>query len=169
MYYEDSNESSLLVWGVVFLIYALPVFFVIFCGGVGAWVERRHYRSIREREARWLHLPAIPTRTLDSTRGIAEARLVAVSVVISLDRFKRFLASLRNIFGGRVKSYETLLDRSRREAVLRMKEECSDADLIANLRIETSSIANSRGKQGVGGIEVLAYGTAIRYTRDLTH
>lgn len=160
----DSDELESFYGIFIVMIYVLPVFFVVFCGGVGAWVERRHYRSIREREVAMRHLPAVPTRGLDPEREVAEARLVAASVVISLDRFKRFLAGLRNIFGGRVRSYETLLDRSRREAVLRIKAECPDADIITNLRLETSSIANSRGKAGLGGIEVLAYGTAIRYT-----
>lgn len=160
---DQADTDALFFWIFVILIYVLPVFFVVFCGGVGAWVERRHYRSIREREAAMRALPAVPTKDWEAGRRVAEARLVASSVVISLDRFKRFLAGLRNLFGGRVRSYETLLDRSRREAILRVKEQCPDADIITNLRIETSSIANSRGKQGLGGIEVLAYGTAIRY------
>ena len=37
--------------------------------------------------------------------------------------FKRFLANLRRLIGGRVKSYESILDRARREALLRMKTE----------------------------------------------
>ena len=84
-------------------------------------------------------------------------------MVVSLDYFKRFLASLRNLFGGRVRSYESLLDRARREAVLRMQDECPEADMILNFRMETSSIANTKGKQGAGGVEVLAYGTMVRY------
>ena len=41
--------------------------------------------------------------------------------MVSVDYFKRFLAGLRMIFGGRVSSYESLLDRARREALLRMR------------------------------------------------
>jgi uncharacterized protein YbjQ (UPF0145 family) len=47
---------------------------------------------------------------------------VSGSVVVSVDYFKRFLAGLRTLVGGRVTSYETLLDRARREAILRCKE-----------------------------------------------
>ncbi|MCI5128213.1 MAG: hypothetical protein D3907_06860, partial [Candidatus Electrothrix sp. AUS3] len=39
--------------------------------------------------------------------------------------FKRIVAGLRNIFGGNVQSYETLVDRARREAVI-IGEETSD-------------------------------------------
>ena len=81
-------------------------------------------------------------------------------MVISVDYFKRLLASLRNFFGGSIQAYETLLDRARREAILRMKENCKNADEIINLRIETSSI--SKGKRNtIGSVEVLAYGTAL--------
>jgi uncharacterized protein YbjQ (UPF0145 family) len=87
-------------------------------------------------------------------------------VVISIDYFKRFLAGLRNIFGGEVSSYETILDRARREAILRMKEAAKEADIIINLRIETSTIAKS-SKNQVGCSEVLAYGTAITFADEI--
>ncbi|MFT6733724.1 MAG: hypothetical protein ACJAS9_001914 [Polaribacter sp.] len=49
-----------------------------------------------------------------------------------MDYFKRFLAGLRNIFGGRVVTYESLVDRARREAILRMKEKCPAAPSLIN-------------------------------------
>jgi uncharacterized protein YbjQ (UPF0145 family) len=90
------------------------------------------------------------------------AMLVYGSVVISVDYFKRLLANLRNIFGGKVKSYETLIDRARREAILRMKEMAGDARVIVNVRIETATIGRKANQKGVGCIEAIAYGTAIR-------
>ncbi len=86
------------------------------------------------------------------------------SAVISIDYFKRFLAILRNIFGGRIRSYESLVDRARREAILRMKAEAkkNHADIIINFRMETSTIGRSANQKGqVGSVEALAYGTAI--------
>ena len=84
------------------------------------------------------------------------------NVVISVDYFKRFVAHLRMIFGGRVHTYESLLDRGRREALLRMQAEASDlgATMIFNTRFETSSISKG-GRDSVGSVEVLAYGTAV--------
>ena len=70
--------------------------------------------------------------------------MVCGSAVISIDYFKRILAGLRNIFGGTVKSYETLIDRARREALLRMKEKADDATMIINVRIETSTIGKTK-------------------------
>jgi uncharacterized protein YbjQ (UPF0145 family) len=131
----------------------------------GRYAEKKHYRSIIRREQDFLRLPAVTLKgALDNTRQVQSARLVAGSVVISIDYFKRFLASLRNLFGGNVVSYETLIDRGRREAILRMKEQMPDADIIVNTRIETAVIgASANQKNNVGSIEVLAYGTAVRY------
>lgn len=139
--------------------------FLLFFGAwwVGAMLERKHYQSIREREAALLHLPAISMRTADSGRLVAEARLVTGCVVVSNDYFKKVLAGLRKIFGGRLRSYESLVDRARREAVLRMKEASGGADAILNVRLETSTISRTSRDKGMGAIEVVAYGTAIRY------
>jgi uncharacterized protein YbjQ (UPF0145 family) len=92
---------------------------------------------------------------------IRSARLVYGSAVISVDYFKRILAGLRNIFGGKVKSYESLLDRARREALLRMKEMAGDATVIVNVRIETAAIGKQSRRKNIGCLEAMAYGTAI--------
>lgn len=130
----------------------------------GQLAERRHYKSILKREAETINVPLLTLKTVPPQITQCKIHLVAGNVVISIDFFKRFLAGLRNIVGGRVKSYETLLDRARREAILRMKEKAikDGAIVITNVRIETASInKNSARRQSVGSIEVLAYGTAI--------
>ncbi|MCI5168030.1 MAG: YbjQ family protein [Candidatus Electrothrix sp. GM3_4] len=66
--------------------------------------------------------------------------VVSGSTVRAKHAGRDIMAGLRNIFGGNVRSYETLVDRARREAVLRMKESCPKADQIINLRLETSSV-----------------------------
>ncbi len=128
----------------------------------GQYFERKHYRSILKRESDTLHVPLLTLKTVPSELKRCDAELVAGNVVVSVDYFKRFLAGLRAIVGGRVKSYESLVDRARREAILRMKEQAIDkgAIMVTNVRIETSSISKGRRKT-IGSIEVLAYGTAI--------
>lgn len=160
---DDPATFELLDWIVVALVYGLPVLGLVFFGCIGAYVERRHYASIRAREAATAALPIVTLKTLEPGRPVAGAELVSTEVVISHDHFKRFLASLRSIFGGRIRSYDTLMDRARREALLRLKEQNPGASVIANLRLETLTIAKSAGNKGVVAVEVLAYGTAVRY------
>ena len=129
--------------------------------GFGQVAERRHYRSIVEREARLNALPAIASRHPPTEPHYRHA-LVTGSTVISVDYFKRFLAALRNLFGGRVTSYESLLDRARRESLLRMKQQASSmgAVMVFNVKYETASISKGAGNT-IGSVEVLAYGTAL--------
>ncbi len=126
----------------------------------GTLVEKRHYNSIHEREEEVKSLPTIGLKKPLNEEGITSCRLVNGSVVISIDFFKKFLAGLINFFGGNISSYETLVDRARREAILRLKEDAKGASEIINLRIETSSITKNTNSN-VGAVEVLVYGTAI--------
>jgi len=157
------NPEIIIVLVFIVLSFIGPV--IMFFGGwfIGSQIEKNHYKSIRSREQLFARLPAVPTRTADAGRQIAESRLVVGAVVISNNPFKKFLARLRMIFGGRLRTYESLLDRARREAVLRMKEAFPNADAILNLRMETSTISRTRRDGGMGAVEVVAYGTAIRY------
>jgi len=142
----------------------LIIFLTLLISGYlfGQYFERKHYRSILKRESDTLHLPLLTLKTVPDDIKRCNAAFVAGNVVVSVDYFKRFLAGLRAIVGGRVKSYESLVDRARREAILRMKEQAIDkgAVVVTNVRIETSSISKGRRKT-IGSIEVLAYGTAI--------
>lgn len=152
--------------GIAGLINLLVFILLLALGfGVGAMLEKRHYASIRQREKKFADLPAVATKLLDpaTAHATADSRLVMGNVVVSVDYFKRFVAGLRNLVGGRVKSYETLIDRARREAVLRMKAEARalGANLVFNVKFETASISKGAGRQSIGSVEVLAYGTAL--------
>ncbi len=133
----------------------------------GRGFERRHYASIRAREQQLSHVMVTTMKTVPGLGDATESELVLGAVVVSIDYFKRFAASLRNLFGGRVQSYETVIDRARREAQLRMKEQAvaRGYDTIVCSRIETSRLASSHGNnQGIAGIEIVAFGTAVRLT-----
>ncbi|WP_416666832.1 YbjQ family protein [Egbenema bharatensis] len=60
--------------------------------------------------------------------------------------------------------YESLLERGRREALLRMKEEAAKwgANQVLNVRMETSNIGRQTGDRGLVAIEMIAYGTGVR-------
>jgi len=143
---------------VIFLVLAILGY------SAGTWAEKRHYRSINKREKELIKLAVVTAEGSFPPERIANATLVSGSVVVSIDYFKRLLAILRNIFGGRVKSYESLVDRARREAILRMKESAKElgANMIINMRLETATIGRSANKKkSVGSVEAIAYGTAI--------
>jgi len=143
---------------VPFVVVLLGTYFI------GSTIERRHFADILAREATYRAFPVVTFETVPADWNVTSSDLAQGSVVISVDYFKRFLASLRNLVGGRVKSYEPLLDRARREAVLRMIEDARARgyDAILNARIETSRIATGQQNKGVAGVEMLAFGTAVK-------
>ncbi|HID69917.1 MAG TPA: YbjQ family protein [Desulfobacterales bacterium] len=148
------NNSDLIIFGILIMLGYVT----------GSIAEKRHYASIKEREEEMVKLPVVSIRNVYPDSDILDSGLVMGSAVISIDYFKRFLAILRNLFGGRVRSYESLVDRARREAILRMKEKArrNNADIIINFRLETSAIGKSANrKRQIGSVEALAYGTAI--------
>lgn len=147
-----------------FLPLGLPLALLMLAYFTGSLIERRHYRSIRERELSWRELPAITLCSVPEAWQVTDSGLVSGSVVISVDYFKRFLSGLRMLFGGRVKAYESLLDRARREAILRLKQtaRADGFDAVINVRVETTRMANARRENSVAGLEVLVFGTALK-------
>jgi uncharacterized protein YbjQ (UPF0145 family) len=97
--------------------------------------------------------------------SVERSSLVMGEAVIATDYFKSFAAALRNIVGGEVRAYQSLMIRARREAALRMLEGARrfGANEVCNVRFETSNIrsSSSRGSNAAASIEVLAFGTAV--------
>jgi uncharacterized protein YbjQ (UPF0145 family) len=145
----------------LFILLLLGYFF-------GQMAEKRHFHSIIKREEEYREILTFAKRFPISNEGDQKAELVGGNVVISVDYFKRFAASLRNLIGGRVTTYESLLERARREAILRMKADARRKGLntIVNVKLETASI--SKGSQSqVGAVEVYAYGTGLLSSHNL--
>ncbi len=142
-----------------FVIFVTAVFFI------GQHIQKKHFVSLDNRERALLHLPAVVGRKVFNDEDVEKAWLVHGTVVVSGDYFKMMLAGLIKFFGGRISAYESLLDRSRREALLRMKESAASdgAHMVVNVRFETSKIdGGNPSQQTTGMFEMLAYGTAIR-------
>ncbi|HWP67294.1 MAG TPA: heavy metal-binding domain-containing protein [Candidatus Limnocylindria bacterium] len=132
---------------------------------VGRRIEARHFTELRERERSSLGLPVLTARHVDPSWDVADAALVTGIAVVSIDYLKLVAASLRNFFGGRLATYETLLDRARREAVLRMKDaaRARGATVVLNVRLEIASVSgfDAGGYGAARAAEVIAYGTAL--------
>lgn len=144
----------------------LLVFLVLLVIGLvfGRMAESNHYKRIKEREERYQKTPILTSRLLPEDRAVESTRLATGSVVIAVDFFKMFLASWRMFFGGEMRSYSSLIDRARREAILRMRESAPDADLFVNLRFETADISGKL--KGTPNIELFAYATAVRFRQN---
>lgn len=125
---------------------------------VGRVLENRHLAELDRREAATASVVLVDVKTLPAGMEAADGSLVMGEVVIASDYFKTFAASLRNIVGGEVKSFQTMLSRARREARLRMVEQAQalGSELVVNVRFEWSAV----GPQ-LPSAEIFCYGTAV--------
>lgn len=123
--------------------------------------ESKHFSDLKRREAELDHIKISNFKKIPEAYGSSE--FVSGSVVISIDYFKRVGAALRTLVGGQIGSYTSLIERARREAVLRMKEQArlEGSDFVANVRLETASVFKN-ARTGIGSLEVFAYGTALK-------
>lgn len=134
----------------------------------GSLDQKNHYRSIEEREAQYRDILVFNEKQPPSDFSGQKFALVCGSVVMGCDHFRQFIAGLKALFGGRLNSFESMLDRGRREAILRMKAEARKmgAQVVFNVRLETSTLSyahnNRNRREGLACVELVAYGTAWR-------
>jgi uncharacterized protein YbjQ (UPF0145 family) len=138
----------------------LPIILLAVGYFAGRALEARHYASIRQRERELQRVLALSTRYVPEGVHALGSLVVSGSVVVSSDYFKTFVAGFRTLFGGRFRGYETLLERARREALLRMKLQArrNGSALVIGVRFHTTQVAGSQ----TPSVEVLAFGTALR-------
>ena len=140
---------------------------LILCFFSGKIAEKYHYKKIKERELLLIKRPYVTfEKNISTKKEVQNAQLVASNVVIGCDYFRAFLASLRNIFGGNVSTYEAVLDRGRREALLRIREQAVKlgADIVVNVKVDSVTLDPIEVAKNPKTC-ITAYGTAIRYAR----
>lgn len=152
------------------LAVGIPLFLLFLGLTVGATVERRHFRDLERREQQYANFLVTQVRSFPAVESSPQTPTIVISeVVVATDYLKNFLAAIRKIFGGEVRSYETILVRARREALLRLIEQAQAAgfNALCNVRLETADIGgnaattNQSKKMAVMGT-ILASATAYR-------
>ena len=138
--------------------------FLLLLGWIaGRTAERLHLSSLARREDQLRHILVTDIKTFPGgAEPSRQAALVMGTAVIASDYLKTFLASLRKIVGGEMHSYQSLMSRARREAILRMLEEAHGLgyNAVCNLRLGSADIGGMTGKKGAAMVEVFATGTA---------
>lgn len=140
---------------------------LVVCYFTGNIIEKNHYKKIKAMENALYKSPCLTYgKSFARDTKIKNSFLVSSSVVIGCDYFKSFLAGLKNFFGGNVSAYESVLDRGRREAILRIRKYAKEnsAHAIINTKIETVML-DPLGATQNPKVCITAYGTAIEYDR----
>ena len=146
---------------------AVPIFLILLGWIVGRARERSHLRSLETRERRLAYMLVTDIKTFPGGAEPAKhAILVMGEAVIATDYLKSFLAKFRKLIGGELRSYESLMTRARREAILRMLEQAQQEgyNAVCNVRLATADIGGMAGGKGAVMAETFASGTAYRVT-----
>jgi len=123
---------------------------------------RRKYLSEQEEYYR----QKIPMTNLKrfQSEAFCDPALVTGSVVIATNYFISFISSFKHLFGGEMKGYTGMCSDARRMALVRMLQEAEQmgADAVYNVRFETSTVNSGEKRKSSGGVELIAYGTAVK-------
>ncbi|WP_350560270.1 heavy metal-binding domain-containing protein [Psychrobacter sp. CAL346-MNA-CIBAN-0220] len=157
---NNSVTQLLFNYAPLILLFVVGWFF-------GARHERQHLAQLAISEKDLEHI-IVSTERFYRPALVAnsEGELVLGSVVIGQDYFKMVIARILSLFGKNLTTYETLLDRARREALVRMRTQAKAKGYnhIYGLRLEVSNI-NQLGSM----VEAIAYGTAVVSTQNSKH
>lgn len=149
---NNSVSQMLFNYAPLIILFVVGWFF-------GARHERQHLAQLVISEKALGHIIVSTERFYQPTLAAnTEGELVLGSVVIAQDYFKMVIARVLSIFGKNLTTYETLLERARREALVRMRAQAhaKGYNHVYGLRFEVSNI-NQLGSM----VEAIAYGTAV--------
>ena len=154
-----SDYSAVSIWDMI-VANGLQVVSVGVLGWlIATWLERRHFKSMSEREILLQGISVNTAKRISSCEPEGVTLLIG-SVVVAHDYFRTLIIFFRKVIGGNIKPYERLVERGRREALIRLKEEAEirGMDKVINVRFTTNAIAG----RFLHAIEMVAYGTGVR-------
>ena len=138
---EDMADLIVLGVSLLFAVFMLGLGFF-----VGGWRERVHLESLSDRELQNHDFLITQVKSYPDVNPHASApKMFIGEAVIGSDYLKTFLGGLRNFFGGEVRSYQTLMDRARREALQRIVEQAraEGYNAICNVRMQTADVGGN--------------------------
>ncbi len=121
------------------------------------WIKHRHVQQLQNAEQRLARI-SLSSASINCQQTLG---LVGTELVISLDAFTAFSLWLRTLLGGNSAGANELLQRGRREAVIRLKREAValGAKGVMNLRFEQLTFSSGE-RRNQNRFSIQAYGTA---------
>ena len=160
-----NDEAKDVVQGFIalFMYVILPLILLITTWGTQRAIIRSRRKMLSEKEA--YYRERIPLTNLKQFPARSSApTLVTGSAVIADNYFISFIAGFKHLFGGEIRGYTGMCSDARRLALVRMLQEAEQigANAVCNVRFETSTINSGEARRKSGGVELIAYGTAVK-------
>ena len=147
----------------------LPLLFPFISWALGRWYQGRLMAALSENEkAHGVVLnneSVLSTSSRNTSFGSTSSTLLHVSLCVAPSTGQIFFMWIKSLFGGRLISYDVVLDYGRREALYRLQQQARHLECTSmiNIRIETSTLSFARNSDSkTSSVEILAYATGIR-------
>ncbi len=160
-------EVYILVWLIIPIVTTLG--FPTLSWAMGNWYQNRLMSALLENEkhqGKMLQSDKHLSTSSSMTSMAAESStLLHVSICVGPSWGQIFFMWLKSLFGGRLHSYDVVLDYGRREVLLRLNQQAKalGCSSMVNIRIETSTVSfvkNNNNK--TSSVEFLAFATGLR-------
>ena len=159
------------VFIVVYFIIPILTIFVLptLSWAIGNWYQNRLMNALLENEkqdGKMLQNDKHLSTSSSMTSMTAESStLLHVSICVGPSWGQIFFMWLRSLFGGRLHSYDVVLDYGRREVLLRLNQQAKalGCSSVVNIRIETSTVSFAKNNNNkTSSVEFLAFATGLR-------
>ena len=160
--------------GAIILVYILgpillSLLFPFLSWAIGRWYQDRLISALLLNEKQQGNMlqsdQHLSTQSLMTTMAAESSTLLHVSICVGPSMGQIFFMWFKSIFGGRLHSYDVVLDYGRREALLRLNQQAKNlgCSSVVNIRIETSTVSFAKNdKSNTSSVEFLAFATGIR-------
>jgi uncharacterized protein YbjQ (UPF0145 family) len=135
---------------------------------IGRWYQDRLMSALQLNEKQQGNMLQsdrhLSTQSLMTAMTAKSSTLLHVSICVGPSVGQIFFMWFKSVFGGRLHSYDVVLDYGRREALLRLNQQAKSlgCSSIVNIRIETSTVSFAKNsKNSRSSVEFLAFATGI--------
>lgn len=162
-------SEALIVLSYILIPVLATLFIPLTSWGLGRWYQGRLLKVLDGKEKQQGSLlksnKSLSTSSPMATMNASSSTLLHVSICVGPSWGQMFFMWVKSLFGGRLHSYDTVLDFGRREVLMRLHQQANELGCasIVNIRIETSVISfakNDKSKQS--SVEFLAFATGLR-------
>ena len=148
----------------------VPVLFPILSYLAGRWYQGRLMDALllneKQQGAMLQNDKFLSTSSSMITMPAQSSTLLHVSICVGQSFGQIFFMWFKSLFGGRLHSYDVVLDYGRREVLLRLQKQANDfgCSSMVNIRIETSTVSFAKNSKDsrTSSVEFLAFATGIR-------
>jgi len=162
------SEAMLYVgWFVIPVL--LSLLFPTTSWALGRWYQGRLMRALEANEKQnglmFNNPRLLSTASQMDGAAATSCTLLHVSLCVGPSMGQMFFMWFKSLFGGRLHSYDVVLDYGRREVMLRLKQQADQLGCTSmqNIRLETSVISFAQNQDSKrSSVEFLAFATGLR-------